>query len=75
MILGNAYDEDEINRIKKENSFCVVNKEDKRYKRSILLALDTKQAKIIRDYLIKQIDEDSRNDVGIGIIIHTGLFA
>lgn len=76
MILGNAYDEEEINKIKSENAFCIVDKNDKnRYLKSIILTMDTKQAKIIRDYLIKQIEEDSRDNIGIGIIINTGLFA
>ena len=75
MILANAYSESETSKIKQTDTFCIVDKDENpdKYLKSIMLLMNTKQAKQIRDNLIKQIDEYSDNRVGVGIIIHTGL--
>ena len=74
MTLGNPYNQSELNKIRQNDNICLVDKHENpdRYKKSMLLMMDTKQAKEIRDFLTSQIKQYSDDRVGVGLLIHTG---
>lgn len=74
MTLGNPYNKTELEKIKLKNSFCLVDKNEtpERFKKSILLMMSTKQAQEIKDFLTKQIEQYPDDNVGLGLLVHTG---
>ncbi len=77
MTIENPENFNGLEQFNQDYIYCAVDKntDPNKFKKSIMILMNTKQAREIRDYLDSQIRECPDDNCGTGIIIHTGLCA